>query len=279
MASYNIINVSDGDFEYEVLAYSHQTAVVVDFWAEWCVPCHTLGPMLERLAREAQGAFRLAKVDVDANQKLATQYHVHGIPAVKAFRDGNIVSEFTGLIPEQKLKEFVRALVPSEVNLTLEKASNLYAQQQFRGAEQAYREVLAKEPEHPAARLGLAKSLLIQGKTGESLNILKSFPPSREFNAAQNLLPLAFALDRAHEGVGNAVNGDDALDAAFDRSIRLVERGNIPAALDGLLDILREDKRYRDGEVRKVFLSLLELLGEENPLTRQYRQELSSVLF
>jgi putative thioredoxin len=276
MASYNIINVSEGDFEYQVLAYSQQMPVVVDFWADWCIPCRTLGPMLEKLVQEGDGAFRLAKVDVDANPNLANQYKVHSIPSVKAFRDGKVVSEFTGLIPEARLRDFIRSIVPNELDLALEKSNSLYQLNQWRSAEQAYRSILEKNPEHPAARLGLAKSLLIQGESDEALSILQNFPPSREYNTAQSLLPLANALYQLNNG-GSPT--EDPLDAAFNRSIRLIKRGNLPAALDGLLDILRENKRYHDGEARKVFLGILELLGNEDPLTQQYRQELSSVLF
>lgn len=276
MASFDVINVTEGDFEYQVLAYSQQMPVVVDFWAEWCIPCRTLGPLLEKIAGEWSGAFRLAKVDVDANPNLAMQYKVHSIPAVKAFKDGKVVSEFTGLIPEPRIREFIRSLVPSEIDLALEKADNLYKLNQWGKAEQAYRDVLAKNSEHPAARLGLVKTLLMQGDSGEALPILQNFPASREFNTAQSLLPLASALEDLKGGLSSS---EDPLDATFYRSLRLVERGNIPAALDGLLDILRENKGYRGGEARKVFLGLLELLGNEDPLTREYRQELSAVLF
>jgi len=97
MASDHIISVTEADFEYEVIAYSKQMPVVVDFWAEWCGPCKTLGPILERLAQEANGAFRLAKVDVDANPNLALRFSVRSIPNVKAFQDGQVVAEFVGM--------------------------------------------------------------------------------------------------------------------------------------------------------------------------------------
>ena len=276
MTSDNIIDVTEGSFEYDVLAYSQQTPVVVDFWAEWCIPCRTLGPMLERLALESQGAFRLAKVDVDSNPKLAQQYNVFSIPSVKAFRDGRVVSEFAGVIPEPKLREFIRSLAPSELDLALEKGQSMLKLEQWHSAEQVFRQVLEKNPQHPTALLGLARSLLVQGHSDEALGKLKGFPASREFSAAQALLPLAEALHR--QGNGDEWS-DDPLDAAFNRAVRLVQRGNLPAALDGLLDLLREKKTYRDGAARKVVLGIFELLGEENPLTGEYRKELSSVLF
>jgi putative thioredoxin len=276
MAADNIINVSESDFEFEVLAYSQQTPVVVDFWAEWCIPCRTLGPLLERMAQEGDGAFRLAKVDVDANPNLAQRYNVRSIPAVKAFRDGKIVSEFVGPIPETRLREFVHALAPSELDLALEKGGSMIKLEQWRSAENVYRKILEKDPDQPGALLGLSKTLLAQGVEGEALSILKRFPTSREFSSAQALLPLAEALHR----LGNGDQWtDEPLDAAFNRALRLVERGNLPAALDGLLDVLRENKNYRGGEARKVIVAIFELLGDDSPLTRQYRQELASILF
>jgi len=276
MASDFIINVSEADFEYEVLAYSQQAPVVVDFWAEWCAPCRTLGPLLERLAQEGQGSFRLAKVNVDDNPNLALRYGVHGIPAVKAFRDGKMVAEFTGVQPEPRLREFLRALAPSKSDLALEKGHSLLAMRQSLQAETAFRAVIKEFPENPVAQLGLAKSLLLQGESQESSQILSRFPASREYTAAQTLLPLSLALSDLDQ---NHLKDDDPLDPAFNQALRLVKRGNIEAAMDGLLDILRENKHYADGRARLTLVALLELLGENNPVTRQYRAELASVLF
>jgi len=276
MASDFIIDVSEADFEYQVLAYSQQVPVIVDFWAEWCVPCRTLSPMLENLAQEAGGTFRLAKVNVDHNPNLAMRFNVSSIPSVKAFRDGKVVSEFVGLKPEPYLKEFIRSIAPSAMDLTLEKGLSLMAMSQWKSAEQAFREVLEDDPGRTPALLGLSKSLLAQGQVVETQRILHAFPPSREFSSARTLQPLVDALIRSQDGQN--VN-DDPLEAAFNRALRLFTRGNIEAALDGFLDILREDKRYHNGEVRLIILSLFEIMGEENPLTRQYRQELASVLF
>jgi putative thioredoxin len=279
-ASDFIIEVSEADFEYQVLAYSQQVPVVVDFWAEWCGPCKVLGPLLERLAEEAQGGFRLAKVNVDENQNLAVRYYVRGIPAVKAFRDGKLVSEFTGVQPEPRVREFLRSIAPNKSDLKLEKALSLLGKREPETAEIIFREVLDESPENSAALLGLAKSLLFQGQGQEAQDILQNFPASSEYAAAENLRPLSDAVARLEQRtLSGDVDLDDPLEAAYLNSLRLVTRGNIPAALDGMLEILRQDKRYRDGEVRLAFLGLLELLGENNPDTRQYRNELASVLF
>ena len=281
MASDFIVDVSEADFDFEVLAYSQQTPVVVDFWAEWCIPCKVLGPMLERFAQEANGSFRLARVNVDDNPNLALRFLVRSIPAVKAFKGGKMVAEFTGAQPEPKVREFLSALVPSQDDLTLEKAYSFLQMQQPKSAEKTFREVLAHNPDSTTAQLGLVKSLLFQGRAIECQGWLRNFPASREYASAEIVRPLADVLVSLENG--NLTTSDNEYEnnlyAAYLNSLHLFQRGNIPATLDGLLDILRQDKRFREGEVRRVILGILELFGESHPLTRQYRNELASVLF
>jgi putative thioredoxin len=275
MSSDNIIDVSESDFEFQVISYSAQVPVVVDFWAEWCVPCRTLSPLLERLTDEAGGTFRLAKVNVDENPNLALRYAVRSIPMVKAFRNGSVISEFVGLQPESRIREFFRAIAPTPADLSLEKGDSLLQENDWLGAEKAYQQALEYIPSHPAALLGLVRCMLAQNRPEEAERILATFPTSRELPAANGLRPLAAALLRIRHA---ALTSDDPLEAAYNQSLRLAARGNFPAAMDGLLDVLRQDKRYRNGEVREVLLAILDIHGE-TPLTRQYRNELASILF
>lgn len=276
MASDYIIDVSEADFEQLVLAYSNNYPVVVDFWAEWCAPCRVVGPILKQIAEEAEGDFRLAKVNVDHNPKLAMRYSVRSIPSIKAFRDGKVVSEMVGAQPEPLLHQFISALIPSAAELTLVKAHSMLDMQQWKSAEKAYEEVLEDEPSQPGALLGLAKSLIQQGCAEDVKRLLEKLPPSREFASAEALLPLVYAL--THAETSDSIS-DKPIDAAYNRAIRLINLGNIPAAMDGLIEVIRQNKRYRDGGARMVLLGLFELLGENNPLARQYRKELSLVLF
>lgn len=271
-----IINVSEEDFEFEVLQASQTIPVVVDFWATWCVPCKTLGPMLEKLAEEGEGSFLLAKVNVDENPNLAVRYGIRSIPAVKAFVQGQVAAEFLGLQPEAQVREFIRGLAPSPVDLMLEKASSMLKMHQWASAEDAYRDVVEEEPGQTSAILGLAKSLLAQGRGVEGSQILKRFPASREYSSAEKLLPLASALTSLEL---NQLSDETPLDAAYQNSLRLAARGNIPSAMDGMLDILRQNKRFAGDQARLVLIGMLELLGEEDPETRDYRQELASILF
>jgi putative thioredoxin len=277
MASDFIVDVTESDFEYQVLAYSQKVPVVVDFWASWCVPCKVLGPILEKLALEGQGSFRLARLDVDANQNLAMRFNVRSIPSVKAFRDGVVVSEFNGALPEPRVRDFIRAIAPAKDDLMIEKGLSLLRLHQPEKAEATFRQVLDDLPGNPPASLGLAKSLLYQGESKQSLEILHSFPASREFNNATVLLPLATALEK--DAARDPMDIEDTLEAAYQNALRLFKRGNLEAATDGLLDIMRQDKRYRNGEIHKIILGILELISTDEENARQYRNELASILF
>jgi len=277
--SEHILDVSEATFEREVLLRSHEVPVVVDFWAAWCMPCKVLGPLLERLAIEAGGLFRLAKVDVDQNPNLALRFGVRGIPSVKGFRNGQVAAEFVGAQPEPMVRRFVQGLAPSEADQELEKARSLLATHHWQEAEASFREVMAREEASGAAGLGLAKSLLMQGKGREALSILKAFPPSNEVVEAERLRPLAEVLAEVEVRADGPRPNGDPLEASLHQAARLIARGNLPAAMDGLIDILRQDKRYRGGLPKSVLLALFALLGDEDPLTRQYRDELASVLF
>lgn len=273
----HIIDVSEADFEVQVLAYSQQVPVVVDFWAEWCAPCRVIGPILENLTNEAGGSFRLAKLNVDQNPKLAMRYAVQSIPSVKTFKDGVVVSEFLGALPEKQIRDFLREVIPNQADLLLEKAWSLITMEHYQESESTFRQVLEIDPSSTSAELGLAKNLLYLGRVEEAIDLLQHFPASRELTSAEKLIPVAEALIEEAESNGKLPN--DQIEAAYQNAIRLINRGNIEAAMDGLLDVLRSDKTFRENKAKDVMIGLLELLGDSNPQTRQYRNELASVLF
>jgi len=271
-----IIDVSDESFELEVVNYSVQVPVVMDFWAPWCIPCRVQSPQLARLALEAEGAFRLARVNVDEQTKLAERLKVKNVPAVKAFVDGRIVSEFTGVLSEPNLRQFIQRLLPDSGDLLLEKGKSLLLLGDYAEAEEALGRFVSGNPRHPGGILALARLMLIEGKAREAKLLLSNFPASHEFGTAQQLKPVVQAflwLDTIREVP------QDAQEAAYRNSLKLARGGKILLALDGFLDILRKDKNYRSGEVREVYLGLLEVLGEGHPEVRQYRADLTNVLF
>jgi putative thioredoxin len=272
-----IIDVSEATFEAEVVNRSRELPVVVDFWAPWCAPCRMLGPLLERAAQESQGAFQLAKVNVDENPGLAARFGVQGIPAVKAFRDGKVAAEFVGAQPEPVVRKFIKGLVPDEADRFLEQAAGLLAAHRWAEAETAYRRMQSSANGNEAAALGLAKSLLAQGKNQEAQDLLNDLRDGAGSAVAEKLEPLSQLLVETQSGEPEP--DADKLAALFHHAGQLVTQGEISAAMDGLLEILRKDKQYRQGQPRLVMLALFELLGEGDPLTREYRNKLASVLF
>ena len=272
-----IVEVSEANFATDVVAQSNTLPVVVDFWAPWCSPCRVLGPMLERLAGEARGAFLLAKLNVDDNPALSAAYGIQSLPAVKAFRDGRVVDEFVGAQPEGRLREFLKKVAPTAADRALAEAGSLLATRHWSQAEAALRKVLADTPSSAPAALGLVKALVAQGRGCEAQGLLEDFPRGDAAPAAEKLADLAGLLCEVEGGDAPVVDSD--LDALYFQAARLLARGRLEAGLDGLLDVLRQDKRYRKGAPRRVMLGVFELLGEDDPATRQYRGELASVLF
>lgn len=277
MTSENIISVTEADFEYEVIAYSQNTPVVVDFWADWCRPCKQLSPLLEKLTEESNGAFRLAKVDVDASPNLALRCKVRSLPTVVAFSGGSQVSDFAGLQPENRVRDFIHQILPpSPANLMVEKGDSLLANNSLAQAEEAYNKALEVDKTSAGALLGLMKIHLRRGDSGSAYKLLRIFPAVREYNQAEQLLPLIRAME---DSKANSLPQETDLDAAFSNSIRLAIRGNLYAALDGLMDILRQDKHYRKERARTVALALLELVDPLGSQTLLYRKELTAILF
>ncbi|MBI3159568.1 MAG: tetratricopeptide repeat protein [Chloroflexi bacterium] len=277
MSSEHIIEVNEASFQNDVVLYSQTTPVVVDFWAEWCQPCHMLSPILEKLAREANGAFRLAKVNADDNPNLTLAFNVRGLPTVKGFLKGQVVAEFVGAQPEGALRDFLRKLAPTQSDLNLEKGHSLLRASHWADAGEAFRQVLKSRPDDGPALLGLAKSHLAQGRPADALVVLRDFPASKQYGAAQSLLPLAQAMARLEANPSE--EGDDDLTPAYARAIRLAGRGNLAAAADGLLEILRQNKNYGGGAARQLMVAVLELMDADSEMTRDYRREFSALLF
>jgi putative thioredoxin len=276
----NIIDVTEATFQQDVIQKSYETPVVVDFWAAWCGPCRMLGPMLERLAAEPNSNFILAKVDVDTNQNLSMQFEVQGIPAVKAFKDGRVVNEFVGAQPEPRVRDFLRQIAPNESELSLEMANQLLADRKWGKAEERFSELISTNGPSPQAHLGLAKALLGQGEAARAKTHLEDLlDVPAQMNSAERLMPLVGFL-KLVEGRDSDANIEmTPIEAQYRQAARLLGQGKLAPALDGLLDVLRQNKDYKKGKAKAVLLSIFEFLGDADPLTNIYRREMASILF
>src|SRR4051812_34093758 len=175
-----VIDVGDADFVEKVIEESKRRPVVVDFWAEWCGPCRTLGPVLERVAEEHGGEFLLAKLDTDANPYVASQFRIQSIPNVWAFVDGRPVDQFIGAYPEPAVREFVARLLPSEADREAAEAVEAAESGDPESAEQGFREALEADPENRGARLGLGRILVARGDAAEARELLAPLVPDPE---------------------------------------------------------------------------------------------------
>ncbi len=286
MIDATVIDVSAATFETEVLDASTEQPVVVDFWAPWCGPCRMLGPLLERLAESAEGAWRLAKVNVDENPSLAARYGVQGIPAVKAFRDRRVASEFVGAQPEAAVRRFLEAILPSEADQAAAEGQRHAAAGDLSGAEEAFRGVLAGQPDHARALLGLGQVLAESGRDEEALQALSALAPnSPEGRTAAPLLAQlrlsSAAADDSDVDAAMQTLQQDPRDPAANLAVgqSLAARGAYSAALPHLLTVVERDKSFADGAARTAMLAIFEALGPDHPLTLDYRRKLASALY
>jgi putative thioredoxin len=250
-------DVSEADFEQLVVERSRELPVVVDFWAEWCGPCRTLTPALEKAVAARAGRVELAKVDVDANQMLAQAFGIRGIPAVKAFHDGKVASEFTGAIPPAAIDEFLDSLVPSP-------ADELAAA----GDEQSLRKALELEPAHSKAAPALAGLLVERGEREEALRLLNDV----EGDFLADGLKARLQLE-----AGENVDGVEA--QALERAFSAWDGGDPETALEALQEALvaASDPDARD-LVRRVMVAIFTQLGADHPLARTHRRRLAAAL-
>lgn len=282
-----VVDVAEADFEREVIERSRTTPVVVDFWAPWCGPCRVLGPTLEKLAREGQGAWILAKVNVDNAQRLAMQYGIQGIPAVKAFKNGRVATEFVGAQPEAMVRRFLSQLAPNEAEQVIDHAEALARAGKLDQAAVAYRKALEADADDAAALLGLARVLLMQGQDEAAVETLRRVVDDLDYGPeARALLAQAQFVAEAHavggvEGARAKLAADpNDPEAQFGLAAALVvEEEDYREALETLLGLVRRNRRWRDDAARLAMINLFDLLGDDDPLTREYRAKLAQALF
>ena len=288
-----IKNGSTDSFMADVIDASHDVAVVVDFWAEWCGPCKQLGPALEKAVREAKGAVRMVKIDVDKNKELAAQMRVQSIPTVYAFRDGRPVDAFQGALPESQVKQFVAKLAAtagpgaSPIADALALAKEALAADDQPRAENIFAQIVQHDPGNVDAMAGLAKIAVAKKDLKQAADILAKIPAEHanhaDVVAARSGLELAQEGSKAAGALGElqARLEKDPKDhqARLDLASALFASGEREQAIDQLLDLVRRDREWNEQAARKQLVKFFEAIGLGDPLTVQSRKRLSSILF
>lgn len=275
----NVKDIDTASFGQAVLQRSHEVPVVVDFWAAWCGPCRTLGPILEKVAGERAGDVDLVKVDVDANQQLAAQFGVQGIPNVIAFRDGEPVSRFTGALPEHAVRQFVDSILPTETDRMVDAARDAVLTGDEPGAEELFRRVLAERQDHQEAGTGLAALLIARGDTDEALIVLGKLSPTAEVERLQAAARLTSSQDSDIPALEARIEADPADEGArIELAQALAAKAEFEPALDLLLKVVAA-KGERMDDARQAMLDIFEIVGSSHPLAVTYRRELANALF
>jgi putative thioredoxin len=264
------------NFAVDVIDRSRTVPVLVDFWAEWCGPCRTLGPVLERLAGKAAGRWVLAKVDTDRNQELAARYGIRGIPNVKLFIDGDVANEFTGALPESAVVQWLERALPDPLRNEVARAEALLRSGNVLEARAALGTVLAQSANHEHARVVLAGTYL-ESAPGKAIELLEGIEEdSKEFpvaDAIRTFAAMTRKLERPDELPAHPVRG------LYLEALRALGQREYDTALEKFIEVIRADRDYDDDGARKAVVAVFKVLGEDHPTTQKYRRSFSSALF
>ena len=283
----HVFDATTDRFEADVIQRSVQVPVLVDFWAEWCGPCKQLGPVLEKLAGEYNGAFELAKVDVEAEQQLAAAFQIRSIPTVMLVKDGQLVDGFPGALPEAQLREFLKhhGIEPGAATADEPVVDEAAAPPADPHAEvMRLRKAVEAEPDKDELKLDLALALLATGGTREAAQLIDALPANlatdeRTVNARARLDFAALLADAPQPQVLQAAidaNPDD-LRARHLLGVQAIVAGNAEAGLEQFMEMLRRNRDFENGLPKKALIDAFRIVDDED-LVGRYRRKMSSLL-
>lgn len=263
------------DFQKDVIEMSQAKPVLVDFWAEWCNPCKVLSPVLERLAEQSKDDWILAKVDTDKNQELAAKYGVRGIPNCKLFSKGEVINEFTGALPEQAVKDWLKKSVPGKFAESIEKAKILLKEGNMFNAKVILEEVLKGDINNNEVKVLLAKILLFED-TEEAFRLAQSAEVNGE------LLELSDSI----KTLTSYLNGKKTVNYDFSsakdeylEAISKLKQQEFDDALKLFINVIRTDRNLDDDGARKACIAIFKYLGEDHEITQKHRRNFGGALY
>ncbi|CAA7614825.1 Thioredoxin domain-containing protein [Candidatus Terasakiella magnetica] len=278
---------STATFMADVMEMSRKVPVVVDFWAPWCGPCKQLGPALEKAVRDAKGAVRMVKINVDENQDLAAQLRVQTVPMVYAFKDGRPVDAFSGAVPDSQVRQFIQRLAAGagagpSLDEYVAEARRILDEGDPQTAAGIFQQVLQEDPDSAPALAGLLRCLMALGDTEQAEAMLARVPPEMARHAEIAAIRTAIDLARHATEVGEAPelrrklasNGDDH-QSRFDLAMAYYGANEREAAVDELLELVRRDRTWNDEAARKQLIKFFDAFGQTHPLTKDARRRLS----
>lgn len=281
-----VVDLEQDQFESEVVEKSRTTPVLVDFWAPWCGPCHSLSPVLEKLAVEYAGAFLLAKINTDESPDLALAFQIRSIPQVVLFLEGKAVDQFAGAIPEAEIRRFLKPYCPTEVDKLFSQARVALEAGRKEAAKGLLEQVIDREPQHSPARLALARLLIEEHLPEQARPHLKAIPFLADEKEAADRLEqvIGFQADCAEAGGQASLrkileSTPQDLGARMALASCLAETGRYREALEEFLAVVARDKHYREDSARKAMLAVFSLIGERSDLAEEFRGRLARTLY
>lgn len=280
-----IYDVNSENFASDVIQASHETPVVVDFWATWCGPCQTLLPILSKLAEEYAGKFRLAKVEIDQQPELANQFAVRSVPTVKIIKQGKIVDEFMGAIPENQIRDILDRHIENEADQQLQQALLLYQQGDSQAAMELMQQIMLAKPDNHQVRIQFANMLLREGHFSDARDLLNSLPvAAQQDEDAKALFAQLTFIDIVTdapdlEELEQRVQQQPDSKSRYQLSAHYLLRGMYTEGMEQLLQIIASDRNFQDDAGRKTLLQVFDLLGANHPLVADYRRKLARMLY